>query len=76
MGAKYTYDESGPKTPKVRFRNTRSKSSPLKVKTALLLGGWALIFLLSYKVKTTEIKEAERWDPYEILGIDNGESED
>ncbi|KAJ2757756.1 secretory subunit [Coemansia sp. BCRC 34490] len=76
VGKRSTDTLQKPKTPKVRFRNTRSKSSPLKVKTALLLGGWALIFLLSYKVKTTEIKEAERWDPYEILGIDNGESED
>ncbi|KAJ1668482.1 secretory subunit [Coemansia sp. RSA 1813] len=65
-----------PKTPKVRHRKTKAKSSLSNVKLALLFAGWTLIFLLSYKVKTTEIKEVEKWDPYVILGIDNGESED
>ncbi|KAJ1797314.1 secretory subunit [Coemansia sp. RSA 2399] len=65
-----------PKTSKVRHRKAKAKSSLPRAKVALLLAGWALIFLLSYKVKTTKIKEAERWDPYEVLGIDNGESED
>ncbi|KAJ2386777.1 secretory subunit, partial [Coemansia sp. RSA 2559] len=65
-----------PRTSKVRYRKAKAKSSLPRAKVALLLAGWALIFLLSYKVKTTEIKEAERWDPYEVLGIDNGESED
>ncbi|KAI9501919.1 Sec63 Brl domain-containing protein [Coemansia spiralis] len=65
-----------PKTPKVRLRKPKTKSSMPKIKLGLLLAGWALIFLLSYKVKNTEVKEAEMWDPYKILGIDNGESEE
>ncbi|KAJ2001125.1 secretory subunit [Coemansia thaxteri] len=65
-----------PKTPKFRVRKPSTKSNLPKLKTALMLAGWALIFILSYKVKTTEIKEAEMWDPYKVLGIDSGESEE
>ncbi|KAJ2162882.1 secretory subunit [Coemansia sp. RSA 552] len=65
-----------PKTPKVRARRPKTKSNAPKIKLGLVLAGWALIFLLSYKVKTTEVKEAKMWDPYEVLGIDNGEAED
>ncbi|KAJ2370526.1 secretory subunit [Coemansia sp. Cherry 401B] len=76
FGKKSSAAAAKPKTPKVRTRKPRTKSSTPKIKLALVLAGWALIFLLSYKVKTTEVKEAKMWDPYEILGIDNGESEE
>ncbi|KAJ2017976.1 secretory subunit [Coemansia sp. S680] len=68
--------ELKPKTPKLHSRKVRAKSNLPKIKLMLVLAGWALIFLLSYKVKTTEIKEAEMWDPYKVLGIDSGESEE
>ncbi|KAJ2785805.1 secretory subunit [Coemansia javaensis] len=65
-----------PRTPKVRARRAGTKGSGLTVKHALVAAGWALIFVLSYKVKTTEVTEAKLWDPYAILGIDNGEGEE
>ncbi|KAJ2454590.1 secretory subunit [Coemansia sp. RSA 2336] len=65
-----------PKTVKLRSRKPKTKSFVVNIKLALIAVGWVLIFLLSYKVKTTEVKEAKMWDPYEILGIDNGESEE
>ncbi|KAJ2093975.1 secretory subunit, partial [Coemansia sp. S100] len=68
--------ELKPKTPKFHSRKVRTKSNLPKIKLMLVIAGWALIFLLSYKVKTTEIKEAEMWDPYKVLGIDSGESEE
>ncbi|KAJ2854145.1 secretory subunit, partial [Coemansia asiatica] len=64
------------KTPKLRTRKAKPKSNVPKVKLGLIMLGWALIFLLSYKVKTTEIKDVEKWDPYQILGIDVGESKE
>ncbi|KAJ2611674.1 secretory subunit [Coemansia sp. RSA 1365] len=67
---------SKPQTPKLRSRKSRAKSSGPNIKFVLILVGWALIFILSYKVKTTEVKEAKMWDPYEVLGVDNGEPED
>ncbi|KAJ2789101.1 secretory subunit, partial [Coemansia guatemalensis] len=67
---------SKPQTPKLRSRKPRAKSSGPSIKVVLILVGWALIFILSYKVKTTEVKEAKMWDPYEVLGIDNGETEE
>ncbi|KAJ2740332.1 secretory subunit [Coemansia sp. BCRC 34301] len=68
--------ELKPKTPKLHSRKVRAKSNAPKIKMMLVLAGWALIFLLSYKVKTTEVKEAEMWDPFKVLGIDGGESEE
>ncbi|KAI8326544.1 DnaJ-domain-containing protein [Martensiomyces pterosporus] len=76
VGKKDTAATLKPKTPKIRARKTKAKSAFPKLRLALVVAGWALIFLLSYKVKTTEVKEAEMWDPYKILGIDNGESEE
>ncbi|KAJ1736155.1 secretory subunit [Coemansia biformis] len=65
-----------PKTPKMHSRRLKTKSSAPTIKLALLGAGWLLVFVLTYKVKTTEVKEAKLWDPYTILGIDNGESEE
>ncbi|KAJ1820313.1 secretory subunit [Coemansia sp. RSA 2599] len=64
------------KTPKLRSRKAKPKSSVPKIKLGLIVLGWALIFVLSYKVKTTEIKDTEKWDPYQILGVDVGESKE
>ncbi|KAJ2851360.1 secretory subunit [Coemansia brasiliensis] len=76
FGKKNSQEASKPKTVKLRSRKPKAKSTAVNVKLALIMAGWVLIFLLSYKVKTTEVKEAKMWDPYEILGIDNGESEE
>ncbi|KAJ1963309.1 secretory subunit [Dipsacomyces acuminosporus] len=76
IGKKDTDATGKPKTTKLRARKAKAKSSLPTIKLALLGLGWVLIFLLAYKVKTTEVKEAEVWDPYKILGIDNGESEE
>ncbi|KAJ2749508.1 secretory subunit, partial [Coemansia nantahalensis] len=65
-----------PKTPKVHARRGGAKSSAATIKLGLLAVGWLLIFVLTYKVKTTEVKEAKLWDPYVVLGIDNGEGEE
>ncbi|KAJ1819854.1 secretory subunit, partial [Coemansia sp. RSA 2675] len=65
-----------PKTPKFHSRKVRAKSNLPKIRMMLVLAGWALIFILSYKVKNTEVKEAEMWDPFKVLGIDSGESEE
>ncbi|KAJ2360890.1 secretory subunit, partial [Coemansia sp. RSA 2607] len=75
-GKKDSDAKTKPKTPKVRTRKPKTKSNLPTIKLGLILLGWALIFLLSYKVKNTEIKEGEKWDPYEILGIDIGEKEE
>ncbi|KAJ2359404.1 secretory subunit [Coemansia sp. RSA 2618] len=76
FGKKNSDASAKPKTPKVRTRRPKAKSATPNIKLGLILAGWALIFLLSYKVKTTEVKEMKTWDPYEILGLDNGESEE
>ncbi|KAJ2661732.1 secretory subunit [Coemansia sp. RSA 1199] len=76
FGKKNSDAGAKPKTPKVRVRKPKKKSATPNLKLGLILAGWALIFLLSYKVKTTEVMEAKMWDPYEILGIDNGEKEE
>ncbi|KAJ2331851.1 secretory subunit, partial [Coemansia sp. RSA 2671] len=68
--------ELKPKTPKFHSRKVRAKSNLPKIRMMLVLAGWALIFILSYKVKNTEVKEAEMWDPFKVLGIDSGESEE
>ncbi|KAJ2082233.1 secretory subunit [Coemansia sp. RSA 988] len=75
-GKKGDATASKPQTPKLRSRKQRAKSSGPSIKVVLILIGWALVFILSYKVKTTEVKEAKMWDPYEVLGIDNGETEE
>lgn len=76
MGKQSTDAELKPKTAKLRTRKPKAKSSAPKIKLGLLALGWVLIFLLSYKVKTTEVKEVETWDPYKVLGIDNGDDGD
>ncbi|KAI7835105.1 Sec63 Brl domain-containing protein [Kickxella alabastrina] len=75
-GKKDSDINSKAKTPKVRTRKLKTKSNLPNIKFGLVLLGWFLIFLLSYKVKNTEVAETVRWDPYVILGIDNGESEE
>ncbi|KAJ2705032.1 secretory subunit, partial [Coemansia spiralis] len=46
---------SRPKTPKARARRLGPKSSSAAtIKLGLLAVGWLLIFVLTYKVKTTE----------------------
>ncbi|KAJ2724915.1 secretory subunit [Coemansia sp. Benny D115] len=62
------------KTPKVRVRKTKTKSSVPQIKAGLILLGWLLIFVLSYKVKTTKIAEAESWNPFGILEVDDDAS--
>ncbi|KAJ2780727.1 secretory subunit [Coemansia interrupta] len=75
-GKKDSDAKTKPKTPKVRTRKPRAKSNVPTIKLGLILLGWVLIFVLSYKVKNTEIKEGEKWDPYQILGIDIGEKDE
>ncbi|KAJ1934462.1 secretory subunit, partial [Linderina macrospora] len=73
VGNKGSTDTMKPKTPKVRTRRVKNKSAVPKIRAVLLVVGWALIFLLSYKVKTTEVAEAEYWDPFKVLQIDSTE---
>ncbi|CCM05893.1 uncharacterized protein FIBRA_08131 [Fibroporia radiculosa] len=56
----------------IRKREKISLLAPkFKLKTIILMAGWALVAFLVYKVSTTEV-ENKVYDPFEILGLGSG----
>ncbi|PVZ99544.1 hypothetical protein BB558_004468 [Smittium angustum] len=61
-----------PTTLKLRTKKIESSSKWTSTKFRLLLVGWVLLSILGASLRNIEIKNEATWDPYEILGIDNG----
>ncbi|KAI9009531.1 Sec63 Brl domain-containing protein [Gaertneriomyces semiglobifer] len=61
---------------RIRLAATKRKDQPLiSMRFILLSLGWILLAFVAYKVATTATEEKRVFDPYAILGLDHGASE-